>query len=209
MLRMAKPEIEYIEPSSSSASELVAEMLEMTLEPGDLSPIEANLLLSGIFLDTNQFTKNTGVRTFGAALYLRGEGADPIEVQELFRPSADDCIRELTFVTDIQIYYDAIAISKYTGETVESDKIAIAKAANRILGVAPVHAAFVLCRIGGEVRVSARSDGTINVQKILEDALGGGGHFDAAAAQIKDKTLDEAEEIILSACAAYLGKQLP
>ena len=184
-------------------------MLEMTLEPGDLSPIEANLLLSGIFLDTNQFTKNTGVRTFGAALYLRGEGADPIEVQELFRPSADDCIRELTFVTDIQIYYDAIAISKYTGETVESDKIAIAKAANRILGVAPVHAAFVLCRIGGEVRVSARSDGTINVQKILEDALGGGGHFDAAAAQIKDKTLDEAEEIILSACAAYLGKQLP
>ncbi len=199
-----EPKIAYIEPSSSSASELVSEILEQSLEPGELSQLEADLLFSGLILDTKQFTKNTGVRTFGAAVYLRSEGANPIEAQKLFRTDIKDFIRESRFESDVKIHYDVIALSKYDGETESSDRISMAKAADRLLGVTSIKASFVMCVIDGNVCISARSDGTINVQLILE-ALGGGGHYDAAAAQLSGVTLEEAEKMLLDSCASYLS----
>lgn len=199
------PKIEYIEPSASSASELVAEILEHSLEAGSVSPLEANLLFSGIILDTKQFSKNTGVRTFGAAQYLRSEGGSTVEAQKLFRTDIKDFMRESRFESDVKIHFDSIAVSKYTGETESSDRISMAKAADRLLGVTSIKASFVMSTIDGKVCISARSDGTVNVQLILE-ALGGGGHYDAAAAQVADKTLDEVEEMLLTACESYLHK---
>lgn len=199
------PRITYIEPSSSSASELVAEILEYSLEPGALTAFEANLMFAGMILDTKQFSKNTGISTFGAAQYLRSEGGSPTEAQKLFRTDIKDFMRESKFETNVNIHYDEIAISRYDGETEASDRIAMAKAADRLLGVSSVRAAFVMCIIDDKACISARSDGTINVQLILE-ALGGGGHYDAAAAQIPDVSVDEAENMLLKACASYLGK---
>lgn len=199
------PRITYIEPSSSSASELVAEILEHSLEPGTLTAFEANLMFAGMILDTKQFSKNTSISTFGAAQYLRSEGGSPTEAQKLFRTDVEDFMRESKFETDVNIHYDVIAVSKYRGETASSDRIAMAKAADRLLGVTSIRASFVMSEIDGKVCISARSDGTINVQLILE-ALGGGGHYDAAAAQIPDVTVDEAEKMLLSACASYLNK---
>lgn len=199
------PRIAYIEPSSSSASELVAEILEYSLEPGTLSEFEANLLFAGILLDTKQFTKNTGISTFGAAQYLRSEGGSPTEAQKLFRTDIKDFMRESKFEANINIHFGVIAISKYNGETENSDRISMAKAADRLLGITSIKASFVMCMIDGKACVSARSDGTINVQLILE-SLGGGGHYDAAAAQISNTTLDEAEKKLIDACAAYFEK---
>lgn len=199
------PKIAYIEPSSSSASELVSEILEHSLEPGSLSSYEADLLFSGIILDTKQFSKNTGVRTFGVAQYLRSEGGSTIEAQKFFRTDIRDFMREARFESDIKIHFDSIAISKFTGETEAADKISMAKAADRLLGVTSVRAAFIMSVIDDKVCISARSDGTINVQLILEQ-LGGGGHYDAAAAQVPDISLDEAENKLLEACASYLNK---
>lgn len=200
-----EPRIAYIEPSSSSASELVSEILEHSLEGGSLSPYEADLLLSGIILDTKQFSKNTGVRTFGVAQYLRSEGGSTIEAQKFFRTDIRDFMREARFESDIKIHFDSVAISKFTGETEITDKIAMAKAADRLLGVTSIKAAFIMSVIDNKVCISARSDGTINVQLILEQ-LGGGGHYDAAAAQMSDISLDEAEQKLLEACASYLNK---
>lgn len=197
------PKITYIEPSSSSASELVAEILEDSLEPGSLSAFEANLLFAGMILDTKQFSKNTSISTFGAAQYLRSEGGSPTEAQKLFRTDIKDFMRESKFETSIKIHYDVIAISKYDGETEASDRISMAKAADRLLGVTSIKAAFVMSMIDGKACISARSDGTINVQLILE-TLGGGGHYDAAAAQIPNVSLDEAEKKLIEACGAYL-----
>ncbi|MBR5307699.1 MAG: DHH family phosphoesterase [Clostridia bacterium] len=199
------PKITYIEPSSSSASELVAEILEYSLDPGSLSPFEANLLFAGIILDTKQFSKNTSISTFGAAQYLRSEGGSPTDAQRLFRTDIKDFMRESKFETDVKIHYDSIAVSKYYGATEPSDRIAMAKAADRLLGVSSIKASFVMSVIDGKACISARSDGTINVQLILE-SLGGGGHYDAAAAQISDVSVDEAEKMLLEACASYLGK---
>ncbi|MBP3580658.1 MAG: DHH family phosphoesterase [Clostridia bacterium] len=198
-----EPVISYIEPAASSVSELMCEILEQVLSPGDLPAVEANLLFSGLTLDTKQFTKNTGVRTFGAALYLRSEGANPYEAQKLFRTSAEDFMRESLFENNIQIYRETVAISTYESTDGKvSDRIAAAKAADRLLTIEGVCASFVLCTIENEISISARSDGNINVQLILE-SLGGGGHFDAAGAQIKDADMLQALQRLKNAIDNY------
>ncbi len=198
-----EPKIAYIEPAASSVSELMSEILEQSIEPGSLPPVEANLILSGIILDTKQFTKNTGVRTFGAAQYLRSEGASPYEAQKLFRTSVEDFMRESQFENNIHVYRDCIAISTYEGKATGADRIAAAKAADRLLTIEGVSASIVLCTIGDEISISARSDGSVNVQLILE-ALGGGGHFDSAGAQVKGKSMREVLEDLKVAIDGFL-----
>jgi c-di-AMP phosphodiesterase-like protein len=51
--------------------------------------------------------------------------------------------------------------------------------------VEEVMASFALVQIGDSVHISARSNGTVNVQLILE-ALNGGGRYDAAATVVKN-----------------------
>ena len=199
-----EPKIAYIEPAASSVSELMCEILENVLTPGELPIVEANLVLSGIILDTKQFTKNTGVRTFGAALYLRSEGASPYEAQKLFRTTVEDFMRESQFENNIHIYKDCIAISTFEGKATNNDRIAAAKAADRLLSIEGVSTSFVLCTIGDEISISARSDGNINVQLVLE-ALGGGGHFDAAGAQVKGKTMREVLQLLKDSIDSFLN----
>ncbi len=178
------PLISYIEPSASSACELVAEILEQAVPTGHLVKEEADIMYSGILLDTKQFTRNAGVRTFSAALYLRGEGANPASAQTLFKADLSDFISEAKFESNVILYRRMMAICCSDGESSDpSDRISAAKAADRLLTVEGVKASFALCRIGEKIHISARSSGEINVQLILEK-LEGGGHFDSAATQL-------------------------
>ncbi len=200
-----KPALTYIEPSASSASELVSEMLEQSLPLGALPKEEADLLLAGILLDTNQFTRNTGVRTFSAALYLRSEGASPADAKMLFHTSLDDFMREAKFESNVIVYRDIIAIAIRDSEgATGDDRIAAAKAADRLLTVSGVMASFTLVRVGETVHISARSQGNLNVQLILE-RLRGGGHYDVAGAQVKGLPMQEVLEQLKAAIDAYLG----
>lgn len=180
--------LSYIEPSASSACELVAEMLESVASSQNISKEEADMLLAGILLDTKQFTRNTGTRTFGAAQYLRGAGANPTDVYALFKTEPDDLRKEARFHTAITIYKGNIAISSCEGDTDESYRIIASKAADKMLMLRGIDAAFALVRIGEQIHISGRSGGLINVQLILEK-LGGGGHFDVAGAQIESESV--------------------
>ncbi|MBQ1729247.1 MAG: DHH family phosphoesterase, partial [Oscillospiraceae bacterium] len=64
------------EPYASSACELVTELLQYMVEQSDILRYEAEALMSGIVLDTKNFTLRTGGRTFDAAAFLRRAGAD-------------------------------------------------------------------------------------------------------------------------------------
>lgn len=178
----------YIEPSSSSVCELVTEMLESTVSSQNISKEEADMLLAGILLDTKQFTKNTGTRTFGCAQYLRGAGASPADVYSLFKTAPDDLRKESRFHTSITTYRGNIAISSCDGDTDESYRIIASKAADKMLTLRGIDASFTLVRIGEHVHISGRSNGNINVQLILE-RLNGGGHFDVAGAQVSDDSV--------------------
>ncbi len=200
-----KPTITYIEPSASSASELVSEMLEQQLEPGSILKEEAELLFAGIILDTKQFANNTGPRTFSAAYYLRSEGANPAEAQMLFRSDLGDFKREIKYENNAFIYRDIIAFSYMEEDATQEDKIAASKAADRLLSLEGVLASFVLCRMGDTVHISARSSGTVNVQLITEK-LHGGGHFDMAGAQVKDSTIKDTFVRLKEAIDQYLNE---
>lgn len=201
-----QPKIAYIEPAASSVSELMCEILEQAVPPGTLLKPEANLLFAGMVLDTKQFTKNTGVKTFAAAQYLRSEGAVPQEAVKLFSTSVGDLMRETVFETNVHIYRGKIAISVYEEEAEPKDKIAASKAADKLLTVESVSASFVLCTIDGDAHISARSDGSVNVQLILEK-LGGGGHYDSAGAQLSQTPLDEAVEKLKDAVDEYYDQE--
>ncbi len=203
-----KPKIVYIEPSASSASELLSEFLEQILMPGTLPKVEAEFLLAGMLLDTKHFTHNTGVRTFSSALYLRGEGANPLESQEFFKMDVKDFVSEAKFENNIVVYKSVIAIALNESEdNTVLERVNAARAADRLLGVEGVQASFALCRIDDTVHISARSQGKINVQLILEK-LGGGGHFDSAGAQKKSYTLEKALEELRDAIDEYFDENM-
>ena len=186
--------LSYIEPSASSACELVGEMLENAISSRNLIKEVADMLLAGVLLDTKQFTRNTGTRTFGVAQYLRGAGASPQDVNDLFKANPSDLSKEARFHTGITTYHGNIAISACDGDTDESYRIVASKAADKMLSLRGIDAAFTLVKIGEQVHISGRSNGTINVQLILE-RLNGGGHFDVAGAQV---TSDSIESVLIS-----------
>ena len=185
-----EPDVEYIEPSASSACELISEMLEQVLPRDDLSTAEANVILAGIVLDTKQFSVNTGTRTFSAAMYLRDRGADPTAVQDLFRETFEDYTNEALFRRNVEIYRNVCAIAAVEAEE-DANPVAAAKAVNSLIMVEGVRAAFAAMRRGDSVKFSARSDGSVNVQLIMEE-LGGGGHFDGAATVLNGVSMEEA-----------------
>lgn len=185
-------------PNASSASEMVTEMLAYLTSDGTrlIDKFEAEALLSGIMLDTRNFILRTGVQTFEAAAYLRDLGADTVSVKQLFANTLDAYRQKNTVVASADIYREcAIAISDAKNDDV---RIVSAQAADELLNIAGVKASFVLFSADSVVNISARSLGDINVQIIME-TLGGGGHQTMAAAQLKEKTIDDAKVRLLQA----------
>ena len=195
----------YVEPSASSACELVTEMLESAISSQNLLKEEADVMLAGVLLDTKQFTRNTGTRTFGAAQYLRGAGANPTDVYALFKTAPDDLIKEARFHSAINIYRNNVAISSCEGETDASYRIIASKAADKMLTLQGIEAAFTLVKIGDQIHISGRSSGKINVQLILEK-LHGGGHFDVAGAQVVSESIMSVLETLKESIDEYFTK---
>ncbi len=192
--------LNFHEPYASSASELVTELLQYLVEPGDLLRAEAEALLAGMVLDTKNFTRRTGGRTFEAAAFLRRAGADTADVQRLFQGNLDEMIERYNIIRHAEMYHDDIAIAAVEEEI---DRVTAAKATDELLTLRGVRASFVLFKRGSGVNLSARSLGEINVQLIAEK-LGGGGNSTTAGAQIADGTVDAVREQLIAAIDAYL-----
>jgi cyclic-di-AMP phosphodiesterase len=197
------PVLVYMEPYASSTSELVTEFLEYQPKHGKIEMIEATALLAGIVVDTKSFTLRTGARTFDAASYLRGQGADTILVQKFLKESIDIYIKRAKLIESVEFYYDGIAIAK--GDNVETfDQVIIAQAADTLLTMDGVAASFVISKRNEEmIGISARSLGNVNVQIIME-SLSGGGHLTNAATQLSGITIEEAEKQLKLAIEDYL-----
>ena len=193
------------EPYSSSASELVTELLQYVGDRDDKpSRVEAEGLLSGIMLDTRDFTLHTGVRTFEAAAALRRYGAETERVRQLFDVTMVEYNAKADLVEAAQMYRScAISVS---GEVPPEARVAIAQAANDLLTIQNVEASFVAVQVGSGVNISARSLGAVNVQVIME-SLGGGGHQTMAAAQLKHITPEAARARIQTAIDQYRESQ--
>ena len=191
--------LNYHEPYASSASELVTELLQYLIEPGDLLKAESEALLAGIVLDTKNFTNRTGGRTFEAAAYLRRAGADTADVQRMFQSDLQSMISRYDIIRRAELYHGDIAIAALDQEC---DRVIAAKAADEMLTLQGVRASFVLYRKDDGIYISARSLGEINVQ-VLVETLGGGGNSTTAGGQCSGMTVAEAKTTLLRAIDKY------
>ena len=194
-----KMALNYHEPYASSASELVTELLQYLIEPGDLLKAESEALLAGIVLDTKNFTNRTGGRTFEAAAYLRRAGADTADVQRMFQSDLQSMISRYDIIRRAELYHGDIAIAALDQEC---DRVIAAKAADEMLTLQGVRASFVLYRKDDGIYISARSLGEINVQ-VLVETLGGGGNSPTAGGQCSGMTVAEAKATLLRAIDKY------
>lgn len=185
------PKLQYIDPTASSTAELMCEILEQAIPRSALNAGEAALLLAGILLDTQKFTRNTGVRTFGAAMYLRPDAKMLKQAQAVFKPDIQEYTKQAVFQKNTILFRECIGISYYEDDRLPENRIMASISAESMLSIATVKAAFALCTIGDDVHISARSDGSINVAKIAE-SLGGGGRFEAAAVVMRDCVMKDA-----------------
>ena len=172
----------YIESYASSASELLAELLQNYSQKRIINKFEAEAMLAGIMVDTNNFSGRTGVRTFEAAAWLKRAGADTTEVKRFFQMDKADFMSKASAIARADFSDEGVAYATTRGHT-GNTQIINAQVADELLMVKGVKASFVLgINERGQTIISARSLGEVNVQQIMEK-FGGGGHFTSAAAQ--------------------------
>ena len=187
--------LSYIEPYASSACEMVAEILQYSMDKPKLRPAEADAMYAGILVDTDNFVTKTGVRTFEAASFLRKSGADMTRVRKAYRTDIDSYKQLAKGVEDAELFLDNFAISDVPTEGVDSPTVLAAKVANDLLDIDNVRASFVLSKIDNVVYISARSIDDVNVQVIMEQ-FGGGGHGTVAGAQIENANIEDVKQQI-------------
>ena len=194
----------YQEPAASSASEMVIEIIRYSEQKVRITPEVATLMLTGILLDTNYYKNKTGTRTYEASMMLKEYGADNNQANEFLKEEFEEHQLKTKIMANSHTpYYGVIVCSAQDDDIV--DRTYLAKVAQEILEVKGIKACFVISYINeGTVGISARSDGSINVQKIMEE-MGGGGHFSAAATQIDSNSLEETKEELYSKLESYIG----
>ena len=186
--------ITYIESGASSASELVTELIQFqNSKKNRLSRMQASVLMAGMMLDTKNFTSRVTSRTFDVASYLRTRGSDSIAIQEIAATDFEEYREVNELILQGRKLGSDILIAQAKDSTAY-DTVVISKAADAMLAMSGIEASFVLAKnTQGFISISARSRSKINVQRIMEE-LGGGGHFNLAAAQIENMSLTEAGE---------------
>lgn len=197
------PLLVYIETASSSASELVTELLMYFGDNIRPTRLDATALYSGVVVDTKNFNVGAGVRTFDAAAYLRRAGADPVLVRTLFQSDYETTV-SLARAKANAVYYPGGLIVGSLPDLLPNGQIIAAQAADGMLRVDSVRMSIYVFPLASDVvGISARSSGEMNVQVIME-AFGGGGHVNVAGAQVKGVPLDEVRAQVVEKAKAYI-----
>ena len=174
---------------------MVCEILQYIGDSVRLKKAEAEALYAGILIDTNYFSKNTGVRTFEAAAFLRKNGVDVAKVKGLFNDSLEDFKAKAEAINTAEIIADGFVLADCPSEGLKNPTVVAAQVANDLLDIRGIKGSFVVTYLNERVYVSARSIGNVNVQLVME-RLGGGGHLNIAGAQLEGVGIREAKNII-------------
>jgi len=183
---------EYIDEDKSSVVEIVTEYLKY--ENIKLDSSFYTVLFAGLCNDTYNFNFQTTPLTFMVASYLLENGADMRKSREFLSEPVDVMADRYRYIKD------NVKIKEHVYLCIINDKtcsnITVAKLADEMLRFQGVNVSIAMgCGKDGEIFVSARSNGDIDVSELMRK-LGGGGRTSLAAAVLKDKTLDEVKEML-------------
>lgn len=178
--------LSIIDTNASSTCEMIAELVEYySIE---MDPYICTVLLSGIVLDTNNFTLKTKAETYECAHFLTTLGADPEKVQYLLKQDLEDYMERQKLLTNCEIIDGKYAVAKGNGNTIYRRED-LAKIADTLLFFNHIEASFVVGKLEKNVvGISARSFQDFKVHEVLEK-LGGGGEKNIAAARIENATV--------------------
>lgn len=189
----------YLEPSSSSTSELVTELIGYFDDRLDITPAEATALYAGIVLDTKNFNVQTGERTFEAAALLRRCGANPNLIRQLFKDDLSFIQQKAKLIAGAKMPIPGLSIAvmrNADNDTMSS--VLAAQTADTLITIESVAVGMAIVEYkDGSLSISARSDGSVNVQVIMEE-LGGGGHQTVAGVQLANKRARDVEAQIIA-----------
>ncbi len=180
--------VSYIESSASSTAELITELLQSSSLSVPIYELEATIMYLGLLVDTARFKQHTSERTFQAAATLRSWGANVDEAERSLQEDYDDFKTRVALIENAQPFmgrYLIDVINKPVSRTL------LSQVSDSLLKFKGCEAAFTIGinENNGNVAVSARSDGSINVQRIMEK-MDGGGHFSAAALERENTTVE-------------------
>lgn len=185
--------LSYINANLSSTVEFVADYIKYLNKI--INPLIATFMLVGLEIDTNTYKLKTTEKTYETAAFLTRMGADNIIKQELLQENKAKYLKRHRLIEKSFIINKNIAMCILDNKIYENKDLA--SIAEELLQFENVEASFVIGYISkSKVGISARSIGTIDVEKIMAK-LGGGGHLNEAATQIQDVTLIEAEKRLL------------
>ena len=182
-----------------ATSTIFTEMLKK--DSVKLSVAELSLLMLGIYEETGSLMfPCTTPRDLMAAAYLLKKGANLNIVSKYIRrelgPEEIDLLNELIHSSSDHIIHDSrIKIAKASRETYIGD---ISPLAHIIKEIDDVDAIFLLVMMEDRVQVIARSHSQeVDVSEILHD-FGGGGHSQASSAVVKNMSLEETSNKLLT-----------
>ena len=177
----------YDDANKSSIAEVMAEYLKfLDLK---IEPLIMTVLFAGMVVDTSSFSIKTTAHTFDMAAFLAKNGADFVLMQELLKEPKEEMTQRYVYINNSEEVLKDVLICKMDDKV--HGNVDIALLAKELLKFEDVKASFAVGKLSHKiVGISARSMGEINVGEIMEK-FGGGGHLTDAAAQIKDKTVDE------------------
>ena len=203
------PVFNHIDPAASSTCEIIAEFIRFSsINPKiDIPPTFATIMMSGIFLDSNHFkSKSTGLRTFEACTILKEYGADNATADDYLKDDFEEYRQITEMVSRLEHpAYGVVAV--FAPDDLIVDDAAISKTANQCMNLKGNHVCFVAAHISSKrIKVSARSDGSANVQLLMEKLGGGGGHFASAAGVFENSTIDEVKEAIYNVIQKHLSE---
>lgn len=196
-----------IDPSASSTSEMIAELIKYaSTNPRVRIPANfATIMLSGIFMDSNFFKSTScGARTFEAAMFLKECGADNAKADDFLKDEFEEYALINKILANTKTPYYGVVYCIADEEDI-IEPATLAKVGNQCMSMKGINASFVIGRTAtDEVRISCRSDGSINVQ-FLAEKMSGGGHFAQAACSFKNTTLENVETKLLNVLNDYLN----
>ena len=192
-----------VDTSSSSACEIVTNYISFNLDDIKVDERTATFLLAGIALDTSFFKKRASNSTFEASAILKQYNADGIKVEEFLKENLEEYRQKIAILNNSETPYNdtIVAISKNSDII---SNIMVSMVSDEGVRIKGISLAVCIGRVGeNEIKISARSDGSVNCQ-ILMEKLGGGGHYQMAAASLNDIDVDEAKKRLYQVFYDYL-----
>ena len=192
-----KGDINVIEEVGATTTIMLKKIRKMNLE---ISPIEATIFALGIYEDTGSLTfSSTTIDDINSISYLFDKGIKLKVVANFINIGLSIAQKKLLnklLLSSKEIFCKGVRINMAKAE-VKNYTEGLALLTHKLIEIENSDVFFTMVKMTDRIYIVGRSrTSSVDVDEILKE-LGGGGHFQAASAVVKDLSLDELEKKLI------------